>query len=528
VTLKARLVLAVSVIAVVLVVAAVAITRTTQSYLVDQVDQQLVRFAGPSDRSPAPALIGVVATGFGSGTTFVRGTAIEGPAPPSANPFFTQPVVREFPSSDDDTTGRFSAVYVGVFDGSTLGTSVRAARVADTPAVPDIDRAAAQRLAADETVATVGASDGSTHYRVTSRVSSDGALVVVASPLDDVEASMRRLVTVLVGAGAVVMVVLALITWWVLRLGVRPVQQMTGAAIAVADGAMDERIPDAPAGTEAADLGRALNAMLERISGLLDERVASEQRLRRFLSDASHELRTPVTTIRGYAELYRSGGLDPGPGLDAAMARTESEAVRLGRLVEEMTLLARLDERRTRAAEDVDLAVLVEHAASDLRVTHPDRAVTTRVEPARVLGDPDALHQVLTNLLDNAARHTPPGTPVEVRVATTADGTRFEVVDHGAGVSPETASRAFERFYRADPSRNRASGGSGLGLAIVAAIVDAHGGTVVMRSRPGDDPDGRGTTVVVDLPAADAPRSASTDVPGRGDSRVGPRRVVPV
>lgn len=497
-TLKARLLIAVGAIAVVLVVAAVAVTRTTQRYLIDQVDAQLVRFAGPSVRVPAPT---VVRIDGGGGTGGVAGFGT--PGQQAISPFLAQPVQPGRPSGQQGDTGSFAAVYVGVFDGATLGTSVQPMRGMATPAIPEIDRATAERLAADESVTSVGAVRGGTRYRITARTSSDGALVVVASPLDDVEASMRRLVTVEVIAGLLVLTVLGLITWWVLRLGVRPVQRMTRAATAVAHGDLDERIPDAPAGTEAADLGRALNAMLERIAGLLDERAASEQRLRQFLSDASHELRTPVTTIRGYAELYRTGGLPPGETLDAAMTRTESEAVRLGRLVEDLTTLARLDERLPRAREDVDLDALVEDVVADLRVTHPDRVVTTTVGLGRVHGDADGLQQVTANLLDNAVRHTPAGTPIEVEVTGNGSSVWLRVVDHGAGVSAETARRAFERFYRADPSRSRASGGSGLGLAIVAAIVDAHGGRVCMRARAADDPRGPGTTVEVELPAAE-------------------------
>ena len=513
-TLKGRLLIAVSVIAVVLVVAAVAVTHTTRSYLVDQVDEQLVRFSGPSVRVQGASGIGVRVRGTDTGPGTFTGSGVGSANGVATSPFLTQPV----PSTAGGDGGSFSSVYVGVFDGATLGTSLQPARGDDTPAKPVIDRGTAKRLAATRSVATVGAADGDTRYRITARVSDAGGLVVVAAPLDDVEASMRRLVTVEIAAGALVFLVLALITWWVLRLGVRPLHRMTAAATAVADGALDERIPDAPGGTEAGDLGRALNTMLERISGLLGERAASEQRLRRVLSDASHELRTPVTTIRGYAELYRCGGLDDAAALDAAMARTESEAVRLGRLVEDMTLLARLDERRAPVLEDIDLDVNVLHAAADLRVTHPDRVVTTRLGLARVHGDADALHQVLVNLLDNAVRHTPAGTPVEVRVLTDGDVVRLSIVDHGAGVSAETAVRAFERFYRADPSRNRASGGSGLGLAIVAAIIDAHGGSVRMVARSDADPDGRGTTVVVELPAAAPPTPAHQ---GRAVDRTG-------
>jgi two-component system OmpR family sensor kinase len=275
---------------------------------------------------------------------------------------------------------------------------------------------------------------------------------------------------------------------------------MTAAASAVAAGDLDRRIPDAPERTEAAALGTALNAMLQRMRDLLDEGAASEQRLRRFLADASHELRTPVTTIRGYAELYRSGGLEDRTQRDAALARTEAEAIRLGRLVQDMTTLARLDERISRSPGDVALDELAEAAIADFQVTHADRSVTISMAPVVVRGDTDQLHQVLANLLDNVAAHTPQDTPVEIDLSADGPWARLRVIDHGPGVPEEVAARAFERFYRADPSRSRASGGSGLGLSIVAAIVDAHGGFVEMQGRSANNPQGQGTTITVELP----------------------------
>jgi two-component system OmpR family sensor kinase len=302
-----------------------------------------------------------------------------------------------------------------------------------------------------------------------------------------------------------VLLMLAVITWWVLRLGVQPIRRMTGAATTIAAGDLSARVPEAPAGTEAAELGDALNVMLERIEAAFAERSASEDRLRRFVADASHELRTPVTTVRGYAELFRMGGLEDHEKLVAAMARTEAESVRMGRLVDDMLTLARLDRGVTTAPEDVRLDTVVADAAADLRVVHPDHPVTVSLEPAVVRGSPDQLHQVVANLLTNAAVHTPAGTSVRAEVSRAPRGVRLVVADDGPGMDDETAAHAFERFYRADPSRSRASGGSGLGLSIVAAIVAAHGGTVRI-ARAGLDPDaaGTGTTVVVELPGTGA------------------------
>ena len=215
------------------------------------------------------------------------------------------------------------------------------------------------------------------------------------------------------------------------------------------------------------------------------------------MSDASHELRTPVTTIRGYAELYRGGGLRDGDALEQAMRRTEQEAMRMGSLIDDLLLLARLDEGRPLSRAPVDLGVLVVDAAADARAVAPDRPI--RAEPAAdvvVEGDEDRLRQVLANLVNNALVHTPAGTEVVLRAHRDGDGVAVvEVADAGPGMSPEDAANAFERFYRADGSRSRASGGSGLGLSIVQAIVEAHAGRVALSSNPG-----QGTTVRVELP----------------------------
>jgi two-component system OmpR family sensor kinase len=226
--------------------------------------------------------------------------------------------------------------------------------------------------------------------------------------------------------------------------------------------------------------------------------------VRQFLADASHELRTPVATIRGYAELVRTAAITDGAELEGAMARMEAESVRLSRLVADMTALARLERVESRRSGVVQLDRVAEDAVSDLRVRVPDRVVRTRLDEVDVMGDVDELHQVLANVIDNASRHTAPGTPIDITLDAVGDRAVVAVIDHGEGVDAQTAQRAFERFYRADPSRNSDSGGSGLGLAIVAAIVEAHGGTVRMEARPDGAPDGRGTTVVVELPVAPA------------------------
>ena len=349
---------------------------------------------------------------------------------------------------------------------------------------------------------TVGSTSGSGRYRLLAVRASDGSIGVAALSLHDVDATMNRLRLVLVVAVSMVIGILGLVVFWVLRLGVRPIKRMTRTASAIAAGDLSQRVPAGRPGTEASELGDSLNAMMTTIEGAFGERAASEARLRRFVADASHELRTPVTTIRGYAELYRHGGLDAGEELDQAMRRTEQESVRMASLVDDLLLLARLDEGRPLARTSVDLGVLGIDAAADARAVAPDRVVTAEVhEGVTVEGDEDRLRQVLGNLVTNALVHTPEGTPVSVRVHNGDGPAVVEVHDDGPGMAPEVAARAFERFSRADGSRSRAgrrdgggAGGAGLGLAIVQAIVVAHGGEVHLASAPGV-----GTTVTVEL-----------------------------
>ena len=250
------------------------------------------------------------------------------------------------------------------------------------------------------------------------------------------------------------------------------------------------------------ELGDALNKMLASIEESFSERDRAEGRLRQFVADASHELRTPVATIRGYAELYRSGGLEDPEQLDDAMERTEAEAVRMGGLVEDLLSLARLDEGRPLELAAVDLARVAVDAANDARAVDPDRSIEAVVsEPVVVQADEQRIRQVVANLVGNALVHTPTDTQVWIRSYTGPDGPCIEVADDGPGMPPEVATRAFERFYRADPARSRHAGGSGLGLAIVDAVVRAHGGSVSLSSTVGE-----GTTVRLLLPA-DVPES---------------------
>jgi two-component system OmpR family sensor kinase len=290
---------------------------------------------------------------------------------------------------------------------------------------------------------------------------------------------------------------LGLALWWLVRRGLRPLEEMGVTAGAIAAGDLTRRVEPTDERTEVGRLGLALNEMLAQIEAAFEERRASEARLRRFVADASHELRTPLTSIRGYAELFRRGADTRPEDLAKSMRRIEAEAARLGVLVDDLLLLARLDQGRPLEREPVDLARIAEDAADSARAIDGTRLLTLVVEgPARVLGDEGRLRQVVDNLLDNARVHTPAGTPVQMKVDREGQDVVLSVADEGPGVQPDVAPRVFERFYRGDPARSRRTGGVGLGLSIVSAIVEAHGGKVMCESS-----NGAGTTFEVRLPA---------------------------
>jgi two-component system OmpR family sensor kinase len=272
----------------------------------------------------------------------------------------------------------------------------------------------------------------------------------------------------------------------------------------IAAGDLSQRVQPHDPRTEVGQLGDALNTMLSEIERAFDDRLVAEERLRQFVADASHELRTPVTSIRGFAELFRRGAGERPADLANVMRRIEQEGERMGELVEELLLLARLDQGVPLEREPVDLALLVGAAVDAARAADPERLIDVEGEsPLVVLGGESRLRQVVDNLLTNARLHTPAGTPVHVRLASEGKRLVLEVSDEGPGVPAEEADRIFERFHRLDRSRARSKGGVGLGLAIVRSVVEAHGGTVVYRPRPGG-----GSLFRVSLPPAPGARSA--------------------
>jgi two-component system, OmpR family, sensor kinase len=346
-------------------------------------------------------------------------------------------------------------------------------------------------------------------YRVVIKRADVGfGLTLVAVSLSDVNGSLSRLEKIEAIVIASVLVALALLAWFVIRLGLRPLDRMGATAGAIAAGELSRRVSPADERTEVGRLGLALNAMLGQIEKAFGKQQESEERLRRFLSDASHELRTPLTAIRGYAELFRRGATTAPEDVARAMERIEDEAARMGTLVEDLLALARLDEMPVSVREPVDLRPLVDDAGHDARAVAPERTIAVAIGPPRshlVNGDAHQLRQVLANLMTNAVKHTPPGGAIELSLSRKDGWERIEVRDHGPGLPRDAQDAVFERFWRKEVGRERGKAGAGLGLAIVAEIVEAHEG----RISAGNAEDG-GARFVLELPAAPAKRRSKT------------------
>jgi two-component system, OmpR family, sensor kinase len=370
---------------------------------------------------------------------------------------------------------------------------------------------------------TVADQAGGSSWRVRAVELSNHRVGVVAISLSSLDATRRLLLSIEAIVGAIVLALIGIVATVVVALGLRPLTRIEQTAQAIAGGELDRRVADSDPRTETGRLGAALNVMLGRLAAALRERERSEHRLRQFVADASHELRTPLTSIRGFAELYRRGGARTPAEVELLTGRIEAEAIRMGVLVEDLLLLARLDQERALDITDVDLLVLAADAVHDAKAREPDRPVTLRQSGAvHVLGDEHKLRQVVANLVANALTHTPAGTPVSLTVRphlpSTPDeppvaqaGTHqqpdtalgvLEVHDDGHGIPPDQAVHVFDRFYsadsgRADGRRTHNRGGSGLGLAITAAILEAHNGRIELHTAPR-----RGTTFRVLLPLA--------------------------
>ncbi|MGP3960436.1 ATP-binding protein [Nonomuraea sp. 3N208] len=446
--------------------------RLLRGYLIDRVDQQLRAASAPRELPPPPE-----------------------PRPVGARPqrFF----------------GLFHVVVLNA-NGATIRT-LSESTDEHVPALPKL--AAADVLALQGRPFTVESrAAGGPSWRVVAAPGREGQSRVIAVNLGDVDATVSQLALIVAVAGGGTLIVLGVVCYWLVRRSLRPLRDIARTAKDIAGGDLSRRVPLWAATTEVGKLGRSLNIMLARIESAAREREEaaesarrsataarrSEELMRRFMADASHELRTPLTSIRGFAELYRLGeerDLDEAVRL---LSRIEGQAARMGLLVEDMLLLARLDQRRELAMRPVDLLSLAATAVIDAQTLAPDR----RIELVRLfggegdvmmIGDEPRLGQVLGNLVTNALTHTPPGTAFQVRVGVDGDRAVVEVADEGPGFPPEVAERVFERFYRADPARG--AGGAGLGLSIAATLVEAHGGIVTAESEPG-----KGTLFRVILP----------------------------
>jgi two-component system OmpR family sensor kinase len=463
-SLRRRLVLGFAVVALALVVGGFVLSRTMRGALLDRVDSQLRAVSGP---------------------LYVGG------------------------DGDDRRPPNVRSDYViAVFDqeGNLQGSVVPPTASSDEP-LPDVEamaEIASQATPGRDVIATVPREDGKgSDYRVRAVTASQrgpepDVVAVIGQSLADVDHTFRQIVVGELITAGVVLAALGLVAYWVLRQGVRPLDEIAEAADAIAAGDLSRRVSHPAASTEAGRVGIAFNRMLSQIEDDIRQRDESEQRLKQFAADASHELRTPLTSIRGYADLWRQGGLQHDGAIDDAMRRIEGESARMGRLVEDLLLLARLDEGIPLQRSPVDLSRIAHDVVSDARVVDPGRPITVEAEDAVVvIGDDDRLRQVLGNLVTNARTHTPAATPVRVSVRREEGSAIVEVHDDGPGMDDETAQRAFERFYRADKSRSRAQGGTGLGLSIVSAVVNALGGTVRLDSGVG-----RGTTFSIKVPLA--------------------------
>ena len=458
-SLRARVLAAFAVIATVAIAIAIVVVVTTHSFLIAQLDERLMAFAGKP--------------------------------PHWENVHDLDDLQWSSPSSGpDEAADRPSDALRGYIGADGKLRVVYAPNVGADDGVPDIDPA--QLPESGGATFSTSSTTGDAGFRVYAR-SVDGVVDITALPLDDVQDTTQRLIAIETVGILLLLAGLGLVALWVIRLGVNPMRRMVDASTQIANGDLDVRLEGAGNGSESAELAASLNTMIEMLTSSLAEKERSEARLREFVADASHELRTPLTTVLGYAELYRRGGLTKKADLADAWRRTEAEGSRMRRLVDDMLELAKYDAEPELSAVAVELRSLCDEIAGDAQAAHANADITVTGEPVTVTGDPDKLRQAVINVVNNALVHG--GGTVTIAVATAESHARIAVADTGPGMPPELASRATERFVRGDQSRSRSHGGAGLGLAITAAIVDAHDGVIDVASA-----DGVGTTVTIVLP----------------------------
>jgi two-component system OmpR family sensor kinase len=505
-SLRTRLLAAIGVIALVaLLVADVATYSALRSFLYNRIDQTLQTttnaFAGGQVPQEGPA--------GANGAGFPRGGAPPGfntgQAPQVAPGLFVERLSdgrQEFSLPAREPGGKKLSPLLP----SGLSTSFDA-----------------KAAGSHEYLTTGSTTAGGPQFRVLVTKASDGDVLIVGQPLDATAGTLHDLFLIELAVTAGALLAAALLGTWLVRVGLRPLEDVERTAEAIANGDLDRRVPGEENRTEVGRLAKVLNIMLARIQRAFAERDAtetelrrSEERLRQFVADASHELRTPVAAVSAYAELYRRGAREHPEDVDRFIAGIEGETERMKHLVEDLLLLAKLDEGRPLVLEPVELVELASGAIEASRAMGPAWPVTLHAtRTAEVLGDRIRLRQVVDNLLANVRAHTPPGTTTTVRVTDSPSEASLEVGDDGPGLTEDQTRHIFERFYRADPSRSRASGGSGLGLSIAWSIVNALGGTLTASTRP----DGGAAFLVTipHLPALDVPAGDRDDHVPAGD-----------
>ncbi|MEI6623310.1 MAG: HAMP domain-containing sensor histidine kinase [Actinomycetes bacterium] len=486
ISLRARLVITLLVLAMAgLVVSGLVINKQLSSYLTQRIDQQLVN--------------GVE----GLSSRLTGGRDSNSHPPGRFEPFPAGTYAAVFTRTGTLDTELQSGFAAG--PGSDL-----APKSTTITSRPDISAAQVVDLAnTGGGFLTVGGSGDVSSYRVYMQPVGN-AVIAVAIPLTDIDVTLTQLLLLEIAVGLGVLAMLGIVTYITIRAELQPLERMSQTAAQIADGDLSHRVDAGSGGTEVGRLGNALNTMLARIEEAFAAKEASEARLRRFVGDASHELRTPLTSIRGYAEMFHRGANASPEDLATLMRRIESESQRMSVLVDDLLLLARLDQQRPLRTDPMDLEPILVDVGLDIQAAHPDHVVTVSAQPGVwVTGDEDALRQVVVNLARNACVHTPPGTPVTMSLARQSspvdrgDCAQIIVSDCGPGIPSALTSEVFERFTRADASRGRDAGGAGLGLSIVSAIVAAHGGTVHLTPTPGG-----GATFTVYIPLAPKPADA--------------------
>lgn len=496
-SLRARLLLAVGVVALVALFAADLVTYTQlRSFLYNRVDQDLAQTAphyeqetnGPADGPDGPQ---------------------PEPGPTGGGPGFQ--VLALFGEVVTPVGRTVEAISPAYYNGKNY-----------TPAIAsNITGFAPGPNGAEITYFTTSSTkSGGPAFRVLAEKLDNGNILIVAEPSDDVAATLHALELVEIIVSAVALVAATLLGWWLVRRGLRPLMAMERTAESIAEGELDERVPGANDTTEVGRLAHTLNVMLSRIQQAFAQRDATEadlrateERLRRFVADASHELRTPIAAVSAYAELFERGASSRPEDLGRVLHGIRTETGRMGRLVEDLLLLARFDEGIPLATGSVELVSLAADAVRTATAVGPQWPVKlVATEPVEITGDGLRLRQIVDNFLANVRAHTPAGTTATVSVGKDGDMAVIEVTDNGPGLTEEQAAKVFERFYRTDSSRSRSHGGAGLGLSIAASIAMAHGGTVSAAPAPGG-----GAVFSVRIPIAGPAASAN----GRASSKLG-------